>query len=89
MKQILLLKGQCSGHNIPDTTHGTAIGLPISWGGFGGQWGGIYGSRMECPGYPLIWPIRNKNGRNRDVNDLFDRSLHAARGLTRLLMMDL
>ena len=22
---------------IPDTTHGTAIGLPISWGGLGGQ----------------------------------------------------
>ena len=24
--------------------------LPISWGGFGGQWGGIYGSPMECLG---------------------------------------
>ena len=32
---------------FPDTTHGTAIGLPISWGGcFGGQLIGIYGSPM-------------------------------------------
>ena len=28
----------------------TAIGLPISWGGLGGQLIGIYGSPMECLG---------------------------------------
>ena len=33
----------------PDTTHGTAIGLPINWGGLGGQRGGIYGSPMGSP----------------------------------------
>ena len=28
--------------------------MPISWGGFGGQWGGIYGSPMECLGHDLL-----------------------------------
>ena len=30
--------------------HGTAIYMPISWGGARGQWGGIDGSPMECMG---------------------------------------
>ena len=30
---------------------GTAIGLPISWGGARGVNVGIYGSPMECPGF--------------------------------------
>ena len=32
--------------HISHTLHGTAIGLPISWGGLGGQWGG---SPMAVP----------------------------------------
>ena len=40
-------------HPISQTLHGTAIGLPINWGGFGDQWGGIHGSPMECLGITL------------------------------------
>ena len=38
---------------LTQTLHGTAIGLPISWDGFGGQLIGIYGIPMECLGYVL------------------------------------
>ena len=35
------------GRSYPDTTHGSAIGLPIRKGWCQvGQWGGIYGSPM-------------------------------------------
>ena len=41
---------------IPDTIHGTVIGLPISWGGgFGGQLIGIYSSPIECLGIYDPW----------------------------------
>ena len=36
--------------SITQTLHGTAIGLPISWGGARGVNVGIYGSPMECLG---------------------------------------
>jgi len=38
--------------SLPQTLHGTAIYADQARGGFGGQWGGIYDSPMECLGTP-------------------------------------
>ena len=55
-------------HPHTQTFHGTAIGLPISWGGASGVNVGIYGSPMECLGYgslPGHVASRSKRTRTR------------------------
>ena len=42
--------------------------MPISWGGFGGQWGGIYGSPMGrvwvCDSFPWSEMLQPSLGRD-------------------------
>ena len=43
-----------NGVSYPDTPCNPY--MPISWGGFGGQWGGIYGSPIVVFGIRILGP---------------------------------